>query len=246
VTLPLDPAHDGVRGRASSRGPRSAAHAASDYLHELILTGVLRPGDRVHQDEVAKALGVSRQPVGVALIRMEADGLVDIRPRRGVYVGAFGEDTVRDSYQLIGVLQGYAVGRVAHHRDPAVVERLEALVAAMHAASSAYEVEGLMVAFYRTVNHAAGSKRLRSLMRGLDRFVPGSFFARFPEVVESSTPGAERVLDAIRSGDAERGERAVRDMWRRAGDIVVRDLHTRGVFPTPASEGRADWTRESP
>jgi DNA-binding GntR family transcriptional regulator len=236
VTLPLESAPDALlQGIAGHRGPRSAAKAVSDYLRELILTGVLRPGDRINQDEIAGAIGVSRQPVGVALIRMEADGLVEIRPRRGVYVAALREDAVHDSYELIGVLLGYAAARLATRDDQGTLERLSALTAEMRAAADAEVLEQLARRFYGTIVQAAGSTRLPSLLQSLDRLLPGSFFDRFPQVVEIGRAGAEHVVDAIRRGDAEGAERTVRELWRRGGDLVANDLRTRGIVPATAA-----------
>jgi DNA-binding GntR family transcriptional regulator len=237
VTVPLDAVPGALApGLPGDRGPRSAAKAVSEYLHELILNGVLRPGDRINQDEIADAIGVSRQPVGVALIRMEADGLVEIRPRRGVYVAALREDSVHDSYELIGVLLGYAAGRLAPRDDHATLERLSDLTAAMRAADQPEDLERLARTFYETIVRAAGSTRLRSLLRSLDRLLPGSFYERFPEVVEVGRAGAERVVDAIRRGDAEGAERTVRELWRGGGDLVVSDLRARGIVPAATAD----------
>jgi DNA-binding GntR family transcriptional regulator len=231
VTVPLDSVPGVLHGFAGNRGPRSAAKAVSDYLRELILTGTLRPGDRINQDQIADAIGVSRQPVGVALIRMEADGLVEIRPRRGVYVAALREDAIHDSYELIGVLLGYAAARLATRHDHATLQHLSALTTAMRAAHTTQDLEHQTRTFYGTIVRAADSTRLRSLLQSLDRLVPGSFYDRFPQVVEIGRAGAEHVVDAIRRSDPEAAERTIRQMWRRGGDLVVNDLRTRGIVP---------------
>jgi DNA-binding GntR family transcriptional regulator len=64
----------------------TAEEMAGRLIREAILEGVLRPGDRVPQEEIAAALGVSRMPVRRCLRPLEAEGLLDIRPYRGAVV----------------------------------------------------------------------------------------------------------------------------------------------------------------
>ena len=67
---------------------RTSGEAAALYIRKLIFDGYLRPGARVHQDDVAQALGISRIPVREALIALEQQGWVTIEPNRGAFVDA--------------------------------------------------------------------------------------------------------------------------------------------------------------
>ncbi len=53
-----------------------------DVLEEEILTGVLRPGDRLEELQLAERFGVSRTPIREALFQLSAAGLIEQRPRR--------------------------------------------------------------------------------------------------------------------------------------------------------------------
>lgn len=66
--------------------PLSKADAVFTDLQRAILSGELEPGARLRQDEVALQWGVSSTPVREAFRRLEADGLVDLLPHRGVVV----------------------------------------------------------------------------------------------------------------------------------------------------------------
>jgi DNA-binding GntR family transcriptional regulator len=57
-----------------------------DALVELVVQGRLRPGQHLVETELARQLGVSRQPVREALHRLEAEGWVDLRPNQGAFV----------------------------------------------------------------------------------------------------------------------------------------------------------------
>src|SRR5690606_6690219 len=65
----------------------STAQQVYNWLHGLILRGVLEPGARLSETEIAQQAGVSRQPVREAFIRLTATGLAEVRPQRGTFIG---------------------------------------------------------------------------------------------------------------------------------------------------------------
>src|ERR1700760_187258 len=111
------PAPDEVSRRSSG------AHAAL-YIRRLIFDGVLREGDRVPQDAIAEQLGLSRVPVREALLSLEREGWVTIKPHRGAFIGALDESVVRDHYELYGHVYSFAARRAAQRRSPELLHQL--------------------------------------------------------------------------------------------------------------------------
>ena len=66
-------------------------------LLDRILSATLSPGQRVDSEELSRDLGVSRTPIKDALARLSAEGLIEIRPRRGTLVA---KPTRRDAEEL--------------------------------------------------------------------------------------------------------------------------------------------------
>ncbi|MCU1376567.1 MAG: transcriptional regulator, GntR family, partial [Actinomycetia bacterium] len=87
---------------------RSSGHQAADYIRQLIFEGRLKPGERVPQDDIAEALALSRIPVREGLIALEREGWVTIELNRGAFVNALDADAIRDSYELFGLIYGFA------------------------------------------------------------------------------------------------------------------------------------------
>src|SRR5947209_10509671 len=83
---------------------RSSGEQAALYIRQLIFNGVLRPGQRVPQDDIATALGVSRIPLREALIALEREGWVTIEIHRGAFVNAVSPETINDHFDLVGLL----------------------------------------------------------------------------------------------------------------------------------------------
>src|SRR5881628_1408931 len=84
-------------------------------LRDLILSGALRPGERISELQAVETTGVSRTPVRMALVRLEEEGLLEAIPSGGFMVKAFSERDILDSIELRGTLEGLAA-RLAAER----------------------------------------------------------------------------------------------------------------------------------
>jgi DNA-binding GntR family transcriptional regulator len=79
--IELSPLEDDPNARAGRMGSR-----VFDALRQAIVQLKLRPGNPLSEADVARQLGVSRQPVREAFIKLAEVGLVEVRPQRGTFV----------------------------------------------------------------------------------------------------------------------------------------------------------------
>ncbi|HEY8860790.1 MAG TPA: GntR family transcriptional regulator, partial [Candidatus Limnocylindria bacterium] len=93
-------------------------------LRDAILSGELRPGERLRQEELADRLRVSRIPLRDALRRLEAEGLVQIGPRRGAQVSSLDRAGVLEIYEIRSALEPELMRRAVAALQPADVKRL--------------------------------------------------------------------------------------------------------------------------
>jgi DNA-binding GntR family transcriptional regulator len=82
-----------------------------EALMEEIASGKLAPGERVVQDRVAQALGVSRQPVQQALALLLAQGVLRDAPGHRLVVAPLDPDHIRSMYDMRAVVEGLACRR---------------------------------------------------------------------------------------------------------------------------------------
>lgn len=78
-------------------------------IKEQLLDGTLVEGARLTEEQLANQLGISKSPVREALNRLEAEGLINIEPRRGAYVREFSMQEVSDLYELREVLELHSI-----------------------------------------------------------------------------------------------------------------------------------------
>lgn len=87
-------------------------------LKKSIMRGGLNPGEKLYETEIAKQLNVSRTPVREAFRRLQVDGDITFVPNKGVFVTKHPPSEIREIYDLIGVLEGYAAELAAEEVSP--------------------------------------------------------------------------------------------------------------------------------
>ena len=172
---------------------------AAHELRDRVLTGRLRPGDRLDLDEVADEFGTSRTPVREALLELSYEGLVTVTPRSGItVVGITPEDAV-DNFAVLAALAGKAAEWATSRITPPQLDQLRALAETVDEGPDVVDANRR---FHRAVNLAAGSPRLLTYLRQAVRVVPASYFSLFPEQGRRSRAEHTALLDAIGRGDA--------------------------------------------
>ncbi len=108
-----------------------------EVLRQAIVRLELRPGDLLSEAQVAEQLGVSRQPVREAFIKLSETGLVDIRPQRGTFVRLISMRDVRNAQFLREAIEVAIAGRAAERAGCESPAALDSLVAAQAEAAKA-------------------------------------------------------------------------------------------------------------
>ena len=98
---------------------RGASGIAYAWLREAILSGHLRPGQALSENELAHQLGVSRTPVREAIIRLENEGLLSVRPQVGTSVAPIDVEAVADVQFLREAVECRTVALAAQRVTPA-------------------------------------------------------------------------------------------------------------------------------
>jgi DNA-binding GntR family transcriptional regulator len=218
----------GARARAISHP--SLKDTAAAYLREQILTGKLRPGTKVDQDEVSVALGMSRVPVREALIELAQESLIDAVPRRGAYVAVLDRTDVIDHYRIFGLIAGLAGSRAATALTDDQLAELRRINESFVAATEPEDKASWNHEFHKMINQAGGSRRLASVLRLLSRSLPVRYFEFVPQWAEISARHHERILSALEARDAHEAQRMLEHHVAESGNLAVDILQEMGYF----------------
>lgn len=150
----------------------SGRQKAYEYVRDEVLASPTATGTFLNEQELATRIGVSRTPVREALLLLQAEGLVEMVPKRGAYVPALSGRQIAELMDLRGVLERHAATTSLRSGAPPVAAMQAALDA--QAAIAAHPSEDGAAQFIETDAHfhqilidAAGSELLSRTYAGL-------------------------------------------------------------------------------
>lgn len=118
-----------------------ASDRAFAAIKDLVQRGAIPPGDLIDEAEMASRLAISRTPVREALLRLQAEGFVDIGRGKGIRVRPLSSAEMREMYQVISGLEVTAVSLIVRRRpSPCELDTLRAAIRAMEDAIAAEDV----------------------------------------------------------------------------------------------------------
>jgi DNA-binding GntR family transcriptional regulator len=211
-----------------------AAHAR---LREMILSGALAPGAQLLEGELTGMLGMSRTPLRPALARLEAEGLIAIRPRHGIRVNAISARDAREVFEVLTGLEGMAAWLVAARGlAPEELAPLAGAVEAMEEALAAGALEAWSAAderFHAALLDLCGNARLVAAARAHRDQVRRVRRAtlRLRPSPATSTRHHRDLLEAVRRGDApaaRESHQRHRDEYGRVLFALLADLGLQG------------------
>ncbi|HEX5052703.1 MAG TPA: GntR family transcriptional regulator [Planctomycetota bacterium] len=186
----------------------------------------LRPGDRINEVHLARALEVSRTPIREALRSLEHGGLVVSAPFRGYFVQELSRDVVSQLYPLIGALEALAVRLLGEGLGDRVAELRtinRRLLAPRLSPARRYALDR---EWHETLTASTGNQQLDELLlsrREMARSYDGSY-ARGLAAVQASHEGHEAVLVAIEKGAHLEAQELIRTHWEWGVGVVHRWL----------------------
>jgi DNA-binding GntR family transcriptional regulator len=188
-------------------------------LKHRVLTCVLKPGDRLIEAELCKALGVSRTPIREALNRLANEGLVVASPFRGYSVAPLTARSFHDLCEVRRMIEPAVAGLAAERATPDDVARLLDLAALTYTPGDRASYEAYLQAnsrFHLEIARCARNSQLESIVVAvLDRHQRPCFLGLDVGIdAEESTQEHIKVIEAIRARDSER---ATKLMTRHIG-----------------------------
>jgi DNA-binding GntR family transcriptional regulator len=106
---------------------RSLSATVTARLRAMIVESELPPGTHLAEGKLAERLGVSRNPVREAIRTLDAEGFVNIEPRRGAFVAALHPDAAEDIFTIRMTLEPLGARLAARNRTPEGIKELWAL-----------------------------------------------------------------------------------------------------------------------
>lgn len=202
---------------------RTKADIVYDELRERILSGRLRPGDRVPISRVARELGVSDIPAREGVKRLEADGLLEFATHKGAVVPHMGRHEIEELFAIRAELEALAVRRAATEITPGELARLRGILDAMADAEARGDIPAygrLNREFHLCAYAAQSYGKLQSMIGSLWDSTDWCrrIFAVDSESLRASSTEHEAIYDALARRDGDAAAALIRAQKQRAAD----------------------------
>lgn len=183
-------------------------------LRQAILTGELKPGERLMEIHLADRLGVSRTPIREAIRKLELEGLVVMIPRKGAQVARITEKNLKDVLEVRRALDMLAVRLACSRMDDEYKKQLREACdefARVVKNNNTKDITEADVRFHDIINKATGNDRLIQLVNNLAEQMYRYRLEYIKDAAYHNRLVAEHeeIYSAIMDGDEERATKAV-------------------------------------
>lgn len=223
---------------------RSLAEDIIDHLREAIYLGHLAPNERLREEVLASALGLSRGPVREALAQLEREGLVIREPHRGATVARLSLDDLDEVHSLRLALEQLAVVEAMRQDDKRYIDEMQGVIDEMgqllEGGISTQDAALLDTRFHEIYVQASGHKRLYNMWSTLRPQIHIFLLSR--NVVNQDfkdyiVPDHQVLLDAMRSGDEAHALEFLQDHLKGAYTRILKSYSAQ----VETSNGKGGW-----
>jgi DNA-binding GntR family transcriptional regulator len=211
-------------------GHRTLAEKAFSMLHDAIIVGALRPGERLPIGDLAEAMHLSQMPIREALRRLDADGLVENIPHRGASVAGLTTRDLMEVYDARMLLELPAIEGAARNftaEDEAQAEASLARLEDMTGRGERTEALNAHTSFHFGLYRASGSRWLPRLLSPLWDNAERYRVAALGSTLGLFETRAEEHRDLLAACAAHEPDRAASLLWNHlalTANAIVKEM----------------------
>lgn len=203
--------------------PKTISQSIYEHLKEYILNRELEPNQNINEQAIADSFEVSRTPVREAVVRLAAEGFVDIVSHREARVKEVSYKELKEVFQVIGVLDRLAVHLIVDIIDDHELTKFEKLTSKMERHFIMREVEKFLDLNYSiherfweylTDKNMFLQKELRFCVNQLKMcYYPLNRAFEDPKIMRKSMSAHKEIIKAIKERNTAKLETIIFDHW---------------------------------
>lgn len=146
----------------------------ADMLRDMIMTGEIREGDKIKENELCSSMGVSKTPLREALRVLSVEGLIELVPNRGAFVTRPEFTEIREMFDIMVLLEGFCARSACEKMDQKDFSLLEKLHGQLEQKFASDDQEGYIQInnqYHSLVQELAGNRSLNQIIDGLRKRV---------------------------------------------------------------------------
>lgn len=208
---------------------KSLREAIVKWLEDAIYSGLLPPGSRLVESQLATKLEISRTPVREAILQLESEGLVKIIPNKGAVVNIYSIDEIYEIYMIFGALSGIAASLSVEVINEDELEKMEACVAKMEISKNNINRREWFIQnneFHSSFIKPCGKKILLKLIKNYTKQVGRYWYLMlsYPGSIHLFHQEHKEILEAFKLRDSKMVRERIENHVTSFGRIVVESL----------------------
>jgi DNA-binding GntR family transcriptional regulator len=199
-----------------------------ETIRDAIMSGALKPGEKVAEPELAARFGISRTPIREAFRQLESEGYLSVVPRKGALVASFSAKDVEEFYAIKSILEGYAARKACVMLSTRDINKLEGINEKLREIA----VEGDVRHFFKVHNsfhdlfiRGAGNDKLHDMIAALLQKFQRLRMASLskPGRMLISVEEHEKIIEAFRKRDPILAEMLVQKNAEYGGKVLIEE-----------------------
>lgn len=188
-----------------------------DFLKQEIISGKIKPGERLIEEKISKDLNVSRSPIREAVRMLEKDGLLNVHVSRGVTVITPDIEDYIHLYEVRASVESLAAYYSAIRRTETELQKMKETIIKMEEAIDAGSITKLLKSnqsFHEHVLHSSHNPILVKMtlqLRGINNFYRKAIIESSPFYAKRSLDDHKRIYEIISKQNADLASKAMRE-----------------------------------
>ncbi|MDS1030293.1 GntR family transcriptional regulator [Bacillota bacterium LX-D] len=200
-----------------------------EALREAIISGSLKPGERLMEVQLAEEMGVSRTPVREAIRKLELEGFVVMLPRKGAYVADISSKDIADVYEIRSALEALAAGLAAERITDEELEELQRILVKVSESAESHDLETLInvdTEFHDVLYKASRNERLVQIISNLREQIQRfrSQTLSYPGRMKNALEEHKKIVEAIADRNVALASRLAQEHIESAENSMLEAL----------------------
>lgn len=201
-----------------------------DHLSNSIIEGIIRPGEKLVENDLSSQFGISRSPIRECFRILEAEGLVVISPRKGVFVRELSPKDIEDVFHVRATLEGLAATLAVPNIGQKEIKIFDDLITEMQKALDKNDIKSFLYynftfhsVFIKLANNQVLEKTLKNLGRGIWLRIAFLYY-RSPSGLYISNRMHKDIVKAFQEKDGLSARRLVEEHMEHAKQELIADF----------------------
>jgi DNA-binding GntR family transcriptional regulator len=209
-----------------------------ETIRDAIMSGALKPGEKVAEPELAARFGISRTPIREAFRQLESEGYLTVIPRKGALVASFSPKDVEEFYAIKSILEGYAARKACTRLSSREINKLEGINEKLREIAEEGDVHHFFKVhnsfhdlFIKGADNEKLHKMITALLKKFQRLRLASLSK--PGRMRISVEEHEKIIEAFRSRNAVLAEMLVQKNAEYGGKVLTEEEEFAAALPSP-------------